>query len=124
MYSRYSDRVDFYSIYLREAHPTDGWRLESNDRAGIMIANPKTIEEREKVAATCCEALQMSMPLLVDTIDNAVGEAYSGFPDRLYIIDLAGRVAYKGGRGPVGFDPRGMEQALLLLLLESRLAGK
>ena len=66
----------------------------------------------------------MSMPLLVDTIDNAVGEAYSGFPDRLYIIDRAGRVAYKGGRGPVGFDPRGMEQALLLLLLETRLASE
>jgi hypothetical protein len=39
-------------------------------------------------------------------------------PDRLYIIDAAGRVAYKGGRGPFGFKPGEMEQALLMLQLD------
>ncbi len=60
----------------------------------------------------------MRMPMLVDGIDDRVGEAYSGFPDRLYLIDTDGKVAYKGGRGPFGFIPQELEQALLLCLLD------
>jgi hypothetical protein len=58
------------------------------------------------------------MPLLVDEIDDRVGHLYSGMPDRLYVIDRHGRVAYKGGRGPFGFKPGEMAQALNLLLLD------
>jgi hypothetical protein len=70
------------------------------------------------VAGTCCAALGVTMPLLVDTIDDRVGHAYSGMPDRLYVIDRSGKVAYQGGRGPFGFRPAEMEQALALLLLD------
>jgi hypothetical protein len=60
----------------------------------------------------------MTMPLLIDEMDDRVGHAYSGMPDRLYVIDRGGRVAYKGGRGPFGFKVGEMEQALALLLLD------
>ena len=60
----------------------------------------------------------MALPLLVDGIDDAVGRDYSGFPDRLYLIDREGRVAYKGGRGPFGYKPRELEQTLIMLLLD------
>jgi hypothetical protein len=59
----------------------------------------------------------MSIPLLVDEIDDRVGHAYSGMPSRLYVIDTEGKVAYKSGRGPFGFKPAEMEQALVLLLI-------
>jgi hypothetical protein len=39
-------------------------------------------------------------------------------PDRLYVIDRNGRAAYKSGRGPRGFKPQEMQQALMLLLLD------
>jgi hypothetical protein len=29
---------------------------------------------------------------------------YSSWPDRLYVVDQDGKVAYKGGPGPQGFD--------------------
>jgi hypothetical protein len=118
MYARWRDQVDFYSVYIREAHPSDGWSMESNDRVGISIAQPKTGEQRTQVATKCCESLKMSMPLLVDTIDDSVGRAYSGFPDRLYLIDRQGKVAYKGGRGPFGYKPRELEQTIVLMLLD------
>lgn len=108
------------TIYVREAHPSDGWRMVSNDKAGIVVAQPKTADERTKVAATCCTTLKITMPLLVDTIDDRVGHAYSGMPDRLYVIDASGRIAYQGGRGPFGFRPAEMEQSLMMLLLEGR----
>ena len=118
MYARYSDRVDFYAIYIREAHPSDGWSMESNDRVGIRVEQPKRADQRVQVATQCCAALEMSIPLLVDDIGDPVGTAYSGFPDRLYLIDCEGRVAYKGGRGPFGYRPRELEQVLVMMLLE------
>jgi hypothetical protein len=63
------------------------------------------------------------MPLLVDELDDRVGHAYSGMPDRLYVIDRAGRVAYQGGRGPFHFRPGELEQALFLTLLEPLAPG-
>lgn len=112
------DRADFYAVYIKEAHPTDGWRMGSNDRVGIELQQPKSFQQRVDAAAQCCGALHMTIPLVVDGIDNRVGEAYSGFPDRLYLIDRDGKVAFKSGRGPFGFIPREMEQSLLLLLLD------
>jgi alkylhydroperoxidase family enzyme len=92
--------------------------MPSNDRAGVVFKQPTNTEERLDVAKQCCSKLEMSMPLLVDAMDDRVGHAYSGMPDRLYLIDRAGRVAYKGGRGPFGFKPGELEQAILLMRLE------
>ncbi len=92
--------------------------MESNDRAGIALAQPRDKAGRIEAAATCCTLLEMRMPVLVDEIDDRVGNAYSGMPDRLYVIDREGRVAYKGGRGPFGFKPGEMEQSLVMMLLD------
>jgi hypothetical protein len=117
----YRDRVNFLAVYVREAHPTDGWRMTSNDRAGITIKQPTTARERTAVATTCCSSLKVTMPMVVDEMDDRVGHAYSGMPDRLYLIDRDGRIAYKGGRGPFGFKVREMEQSLAMLLLDQHM---
>lgn len=98
--------------------------MASNKRANIEIVQPKTAVERTQAAVQCCDSLKMSLPLLVDDIDDTVGRAYSGFPDRLYLIDREGRVAYKGGRGPFGYKPRELEQTLIMLLLDETLRAK
>jgi hypothetical protein len=98
--------------------------MASNKRVGINISQPKTASERTLAAVQCCDSLKMSLPLLVDGIDDTVGRNYSGFPDRLYLIDSDGRVAYKGGRGPYGYKPRELEQTLILLLLDDSLRTK
>ncbi len=118
MNRRYKDRVQFLSVYVREAHPIEGWRSSSNDKAGVVVKQPRSKKERVDVAKLCCAALEMSMPLLIDEIDDRVGHAYSGMPDRLYVIGRDGRVAYKGGRGPFGFKPGEMEQSLIMTLLD------
>ncbi len=114
--------MDVFTIYIREAHPTDGWKMQGNDRVGVTIEQPKTQEARNLVASECCEALQLTMPLLVDTISDETNRAYSGFPDRLYLIDREGKVIYKGGRGPFGYKPRELEQSLLMFLLDEFMA--
>ncbi len=92
--------------------------MNSNDQAGVAFRQPRTLLERTDVATKCCSALRMTMPLLVDSMDDRVGHAYSGMPDRLYVIGTDGKVAYPGGRGPFGFKTGEMEQILILLLLD------
>jgi hypothetical protein len=92
--------------------------MESNDRVGVALAQPRDASERVAAASQCCTHLEMNMPVLVDDLDDRVGNAYSGMPDRLYVIDRQGRVAFKSGRGPFGYKPGEMEQALIMLLLD------
>lgn len=124
MRERYADQVEFVAVYVREAHAGDGaWPMEFKTAAGSSIHQPTNLSQRVDVAGQCCKALEVSMPLLVDDVDDKVGRAYSGMPDRLYVIDRDGRVVYKGGRGPFGFKPGEMEQSLLMLLLDSMFAN-
>ncbi len=116
LYRMYRDRAHFVMIYVREAHPTDGWHMASNDQYGVSLAQPSSNEERRNIAQTCQRKLGFEMPFLVDTIDDSVGGRYSGMPSRLYVIDRQGKVSYKSGRGPFGFKPAEMEQALIWTL--------
>ncbi len=73
LYRRYKDRATFVMVYVREAHPTDGWRMESNDRVGVSLLQPKSYEQRVDVARRCSRTLELGFPMLVDTIDDIVG---------------------------------------------------
>ncbi len=116
LYRRYKDRATFMMVYVREAHPNDGWRMESNDRVGVSLDQPRTYDERVGVARTCVQTLGFDIPVLVDTIQDVVGARYSGMPSRLYLIDSNGKIAYKSGRGPFGFKPAELEHSLILML--------
>jgi hypothetical protein len=61
-------------------------------------------------------------PMLVDTIDDAVGIRYGAMPGRFYLIDRQGKIAFKNGRGPLGFKPEELEHSLILLLQEEAAA--
>lgn len=121
VHGRHKDEANFLLVYVREAHPTDGWSMTSNERLGVSVAQPKSYEERNAVAQQCAARLNPAMPLLVDEIDDRTGNAYSGMPARLYVIAPDGTVVYKSGRGPFGFKPEEMEQSLVMLQLESSL---
>jgi len=112
---RYRDRVSFLVVYIREAHPEDGWVLPENRRSGVAVQDPSTADGPAAVAATCAARLELRMPMVVDGPDNAVGSAYGGWPDRLYLEARDGRIAYQGGDGPFGFRPDELERAIAAL---------
>ncbi len=105
MWEKYRDRVEFLVVYIREAHPEDGWVVTANRDAGIAFDDPTSTEARTKVAETCALRLEIKMPVVVDEIDDSVARAYGALPDRLYLVGSDGRIAYAGGRGPWGFKP-------------------
>jgi type I thyroxine 5'-deiodinase len=119
LYREYRDRVAFYVVYIQEAHPIDAWQTESNVKDDVLIATTKTADERYKVAGLCLTKLGIELPALVDEPDNRVERAYTGWPDRLYVIDRDGRVALKSAAGPFGFKPADVEATLKRIVPKS-----
>jgi Iodothyronine deiodinase len=116
LYREYRDRATFYVVYISEAHPVDRWQLGSNVKDDVLVKNTTTDDERMDVAGVCVRKLGIEFPALVDELDNRVEEAYTGWPDRLYVIDKEGRVAHKSAAGPFGFKPEDVETTLKGLL--------
>jgi type I thyroxine 5'-deiodinase len=99
-------------VYILEAHPSDVWQMKSNLEDKVVFASPKNEEERAFVAGACVRKLGIKFPAVLDGFDNIVEKAYTGWPDRLYLIDRDGRVAYKSRPGPFGFKPDELKAAL------------
>jgi iodothyronine deiodinase-like protein len=116
LYREYRDRAEFFVVYIQEAHPIDAWQLDVNLKDDVLVATTKTAEERDDVAAICLTKLGIELPAVVDEPDNRVERAYTGWPDRLYVIDRQGRVAYKSAAGPFGFTPAEVEASLKRLV--------
>lgn len=112
LYNEYRDQAEFWMIYIAEAHASDVWQLGVNKRDEVVFASPETIEERAELAAVCVRDLGIEFPAIVDDFDDRVEQAYTAWPDRLYVVDVEGRIAYKSGAGPYGFSPQGVEETL------------
>ncbi len=123
LYKKYHNDIQFLSIYIREAHPKDGWwlgnRFTKKLVEKIITANasmehndPKTIEERRAIAGECNQALEYGVRTYVDEMDDVVNKAYAGWPTRLYLIGLDGQVIYGGGQGPMDFKPAKLDAAI------------
>lgn len=78
-----------------------------------IVEDPISLDERRQVAQVCMAKLDLEpIPAIVDDVDDAVGSAYSAHPDRLYLVGKDGKIAYRGGPGPFGFDPDGLEEGI------------
>lgn len=111
----------FYAVYILEAHPSDVWQMQSNVRDNVVFASPKDMEERASIANSCVRKLGIKFPAVIDGFDNTVEKVYTGWPDRLYLIDSNGKVAYKSKPGPFGFHPDELEKALQAIKVRATL---
>ena len=116
LYRDYRDRVAFHVVYIQEAHPIDAWQDDDNLKDDVLVKSTTTEEERAEIAGICLAKLSIELPALVDDPDNRVERAYTAWPDRLYVIDRDGRIAYKSAAGPFGFKPAAVEEALKRLM--------
>lgn len=92
--------------------------MKRNEEQGVIVKQPTTFEDRAKVAGACMADLKLSIPCLVDDLQNTAQKAYAGWPDRLYVIDKDGVVAFRGEPGPRGFKPDEAEAALKRVLMK------
>ena len=99
-------------VYIREAHASDIWQDPDNVKDQVLYAEPKNQQERSAMGNICIAKLGIKFPAVVDGFDNTTERAYTGWPERLYVIDRDGRIAYKSGPGPYGFKPKEVAETL------------
>ena len=108
LYAKHNEHVRFVVIYIREAHPKDGW-----DYGDISTVNdPTSIAQRRELAKECGVAMKHGIKTYVDKMDDRTMRAYAAFPERLYLIGTDGKVVYRGGLGPMGFSPQEFAAAI------------
>jgi type I thyroxine 5'-deiodinase len=100
-------------VYITEAHPSDVWQMQSNIKDKVVFASPKNEEERGFVAGACVRKLGIQFPAVLDEFGNSTERQYTAWPDRIYLIDANGRVAYKSKPGPFGFKAEELKAALV-----------
>jgi type I thyroxine 5'-deiodinase len=99
-------------IYIAEAHPSDGWQMASNESDGVLIRQAVTFDERVSAATRCAAELGLTIPMLLDGMNDAAMRAFAGWPERIFIFDGGGRAYYCGGPGPFEFKPDEARAAL------------
>jgi hypothetical protein len=105
IYEDYKEHADFLTVYVREAHPTDEWQMKSNVKDEVRYAQPKTLAQRVAIANDFTKRFKFPLPFGIDDMTNAANDAYAAWPERLYVIDESGHIAYRGGMGPFNYNP-------------------
>ena len=123
MFQTYKDRIEFFVVYIREAHPSDGWQMPVNERQGVVYKSPTTAAERALVATDCLAGMKLSVPCLLDDMKDTVEKAYAGWPVRACLIGKDGKVVYYSSQGPAGFRSAEITAALKKLLEEEKAPG-
>ena len=90
--------------------------MKENEQDAVLHREHQSLDERVEVGQACMLKMALEMPAVVDEMDDAVARAYAALPERLYLVDRNGRVAYKGGMGPMFFRPKEWEAAIERLL--------
>lgn len=108
-------KADFRVIYVAEAHPTDGRQVPANVRDKVLIERHKELAARKTAAKSLRDTLGLKLPIFVDSMDDRASRDYGAWPDRIYIVDRYGKLAYVGAMGPSGFKPKEAREALALL---------
>jgi len=86
--------------------------MESNVKDKVVFASPRDEQERTLIAGTCVRKLGIEIPAVIDQFGNSTEQAYTGWPDRLYLINALGRIAYKSKPGPFGFKSDQLQGAI------------
>ncbi len=82
--------------------------MKSNEKEkdNVCYAQPKTIGDRVAIANDFTQRFKYPLPFGIDEMSNTANDTYAAWPERLYIIDENGRIAYKGGNGPFKYNPK------------------
>jgi hypothetical protein len=104
MYKAYKEIAEFRIVYIREAHASDSsWPVPYATDKGIT--QHKTYGDRCDVAQRLLKDKGLSLPTIIDAMDNKVTKAYDAFPNRAFLVRKDGRLGVAAGRGPRGYRP-------------------
>src|SRR5438477_345393 len=104
LYQTYKERATFLLIYIAEAHPGQLLALPREDGSTELRVIPQVMTEAESLTNLkgLVRAWNLTIPAFIESPSNSVNEKYAAYPNRLYVIGVDGKVAFKGAPGPTG----------------------
>ncbi len=98
-YDTYKNRAQIFVIYTNEMHPGGyGGSLMTNNKYGMKspftFPDSQNLGDRRKYACLVTNHFRLSVPVLLDNMDNRVNAAYNGSPVRVYILNSRGIVVF------------------------------
>jgi hypothetical protein len=101
VYRDFRDQAEFLFVYIREAHPDSVLSVADTDGQAslVKILQPADDATRQGNAEYCQRTAKLEMPVAVDGVDNAVGKAYAGWPNRMVVVGTDGKLLYAGDPG-------------------------
>ncbi len=101
-------KASFYILYTSEAHAVGDWEVDRNKDEKILVEQPKTETERQSLAKQAASTLNITVPILIDEMDNAVAQAYGLAPNGAVVIGRDGAVVARQH----WFEPMSLRQQL------------
>lgn len=98
-------------VYVREPH--------AGEKEFTDVKQPKTLEERRRLAEATRHELSTKVSLVLDGMDDAVRSAYGDLPNSTYLIGRDGRVFFK----QAWTQAAALESAIQLLLKMDGMGG-
>ncbi len=86
-------RAFFMVVYTREAFPAGDKEVLRNKEQNISVAQTTTLDRRKAQAQQTQDALGITIPMAVDSMDDAVSNAFGTFPNGAVVIGKDGKIA-------------------------------
>ena len=105
MHEAYQEIAEFRIVYINEAHAVD------SIYGTVPYAREKDIKHHENYSQRCsvaeimAEEKTLTIPCIIDKMDNKANTAYQAFPSKLFLVRKDGKLAVAGERGPWGLKP-------------------
>lgn len=88
-------RASVLMIYTREAHPSDGWKIDRNEDADVNVPQARDMPERELAATKLKNTAKLNTPIVLDVMDDTTAKAYGAYPNGAVLIGRDGNIAYR-----------------------------
>jgi Spy/CpxP family protein refolding chaperone len=88
----YGTRINPIIIYTSENHPVGQWEVQRNKEQGISVEQPAEMDARIALARRAREALKITVPMVIDTMDDATMTAYGGTTNAAILIGRDGTI--------------------------------
>jgi Spy/CpxP family protein refolding chaperone len=112
---QYGTRITPLVIYTREPHPVGQWEVERNKDEGIAVEQPADLDTRTSMAKQAKTQLKLSVPIVIDTMEDSTARDYGGFTNAAILIGRDGTVLHR----QKWFEPYSMRRAI-----DEAVAGK
>ena len=85
LYNQYKSKINFYTIYISEAHANDEWPIRIKKE--LQCNQHKNNLERWNACVKFINDYNYEIPCFIDSISNEFQQKYAAWPARAFLIN-------------------------------------